>query len=261
MKAKILKFKQQLSENLYRIFPHLLIEVAIAITLICVPWYASGLPFTATTGQEMTLMNQNASYNPTINQMTPDTDSSSNMVITGIEDTVVTKELTFAQSQMCFIGDSRLQEMKNTITTEALFITDENVGLNWFVTDASNTYHNNGQKEICIVALGIRDITRAADYISVLNEFANKYSNKYFVFVTVGPVDEEKYKDVTNEQIDSFNQTVVAGLNSKWQIVDFNQFVREHTFSTQDGLHYAKENYIETFAWIVNSVKTQTITG
>ena len=261
MKAKILKFKSQLGENFYKIFPHLFIEAAIAITIICLPWYASGLSFTATTGQEMSLMNPNASYNPTINQMTSDDDVGGNMVITGIEETTTSKEITFAQSQMCFIGDSRFNEMKNSIATEALFITDDNVGLNWFVTDASTAYHNNGQKEICIVALGVRDITRASDYISVLNEFANKYSNKYFVFVTVGPVDEEKYTDVTNEAIDNFNNTVTAGLNSKWQVIDLNNFVREHTFSTHDGLHYATEDYRETFAWIVNSVKTQTITG
>lgn len=261
MKATILKFKQQLSDNLNKIFPHLLIEAALAVTIICLPWYASGLHFTATTGQEMTLMNQNASYNPTINQWAEDTEGSSNMVITGIEETVTTKEITFAESQMCFIGDSRLQEMQNSVTTNTLFITGENVGLNWFVTDASTAYHNNGQKEICVVALGVRDITRATDYISVLNEFANKYTNKYFVFVTVGPVDESKYTEVTNAEIEAFNKTVVEGLNTRWQIVDLNQFVHEHEFATQDGLHYSTKDYIETFAWIVNSVKTQTITA
>lgn len=183
------------------------------------------------------------------------------MVITGIEETVTTKEITFTESQMCFIGDSRLQEMQNSVTTNTLFITGENVGLNWFVTDASTAYHNNGQKEICVVALGVRDITRATDYISVLNEFANKYTNKYFVFVTVGPVDESKYTEVTNAEIEAFNKTVVEGLSTRWQIVDLNQFVHEHEFATQDGLHYSTKDYIETFAWIVNSVKTQTITA
>lgn len=168
--------------------------------------------------------------------------------------------IEYAPSQFCFIGDSRFLGIKNSVQTDAMFITEKSRGLSWFNKTAIKEYENKKDKiETVIVALGINDMGNASEYITTLNQFAENNSNKRLFYVNIGPVIEEKCKTVKNESIIQFNQQLKEGLNDKWTVLDQYAFLQSTDLNSHDGLHYGSETSEKIFNWILETTNKQIL--
>ena len=274
---KLIKIKQ----STVRIFPHLFTEIACVIIIVSTLIIAACLTSTATTGQEIELMNP--STEPSIGS----TEATENIVPTNpavptepTEDdpvasapqidfevdategpTTTTQIIEYQTSQMCFIGDGRVLSMQDSVITDTYFITKSSANLTWFNDAASIEFQQIAEKVgLCVVSLGINDIEHVDAYIDILNKFAEQYPDKVFVYVNLGPVNEELCAGLTNVSLEEFNDKMLQGLSDRWQIVDQYTYLATEGFSTNDGLYYSHQDSAKIFVWIVNAVKNQTIT-
>lgn len=179
--------------------------------------------------------------------------------------------IKYDPSQMCFIGDQRLKDMKNLVTSKANFITNETANVTWLKETAIPEMTAAVEKQdLYIVMLGLNDLDMAEEYAQVLNEFSTTIPSASFVFVTVGPVNEEylsKNNKITNTQIDDFNSAMMSGLNNQWQVVDLCQYINDNKEITNgedqtfkdDGLLYTENMNTQAFDWILNTVQNQKL--
>lgn len=241
-----------------RVFPHLSTEVATIISVLSIVALAAGMISTATIGQEMELMTWQQP-NITIEETEPTKEAEFEISVT--EPITETQAIEYPTSQMCFIGDSRTVAMEGAVLTDVHFIAKSSMGLDWFNDTASVEFEKiQDEVELCVVALGINDIRNVDQYIIRLNEFADEYPNKTFIYVNLGPVDEEKYTGIPNSSLKAFNDKMQEGLSDRWQIVDQYAYLAAEGFSSHDGLHYSSQDSAKVFIWIVDSIKNQTIT-
>jgi hypothetical protein len=181
--------------------------------------------------------------------------------VAGDATTEITQIIEYQTSQMCFIGDSRTVAMCNAVLTDVHFIAKESTGLNWFNTTASVEFDKiQDDIELCVMALGINDIDNVNAYVESMNSFAEQYPDKLFVYANLGPVDESKYSVISNKDIEEFNNKILLGLSDRWQVVDLYTYLSVEGFNSSDGLHYSHQDSARIFAWIVDSVKNQTVT-
>ncbi len=168
--------------------------------------------------------------------------------------------IEYAPSQFCFIGDSRFVGIQNSVETDATFIAETSRGLAWFNKTAIKEYESKKDKiETVIIALGINDIGNIEDYISTLNQFAENNSNKRLFYVNIGPVDETKYKKISNETIVQFNEQIKNGLSDKWVVLDQYAFLQSVDLNSHDGLHYGNETSQKIFDWILETTNKQIL--
>ena len=168
--------------------------------------------------------------------------------------------IEYAPSQFCFIGDSRIVGIQNSVETDAMFIAETSRGLSWFNKTALKEYENKKDKiETIVVALGINDIKNVEEYIKTFNEFAENNSNKRLFYVNIGPVDETKYKKISNETIVQFNEQIKNGLNDKWVVLDQYAFLQSVDLHSHDGLHYGNETSQKIFDWILETTNKQIL--
>jgi hypothetical protein len=219
---------------------------------------------TATIGQEMTLMQLFQTNDivtiPTDTPTVPEPTQEAEFEVSGGEQIIETQPIEYQTSQICFIGDSRTVAMEDAVLTDVRFIAKSSVGLEWFEHTASSEFEKIVDDiGLCVVALGINDIHNCDGYITTLNEFAEKHPDKTFVYVNLGPVDEKKYEGIANASISAFNEKMKHGLSNRWEIVDQYAYWTSKSFVSNDGLHYSYQDSAKVFAWIVDSIKTQTI--
>jgi hypothetical protein len=242
-------------------FKYFLTEIAVWLIVVCLFVFSTGLIRTATIGQEMGIMASTPDSSETTTVITEPPKQSDFEVIESEPTEATTQSVEYQTTQMCFIGDSRVVGMQAAVLTEVEFIAKSSMGLAWFVNTASVKFDEiKDDIELCIVALGINDINNIDKYIAILNEFADKYPDKTFIYANIGPVDEEKYTGIPNQKIVEFNSKMQQGLSNRWQIVDQYAYLDAEGFASHDGLHYSMKDSAKVFAWIIDSVKVQTIT-
>ena len=259
-KEKLKENKDMFLKYFKKIFPHFVIEGAVAVLLISVPLYASKAIPTATLAQEMAAMKTNNTVITTSgnNNTVAENGEIPDLMLNTPNQEVITKTIEFETAQMCFIGDKRFESMNDAITTDAMFVTDKDAGLSWLSADGLEAL-NNADRDIYIFALGLNDTNHVDGYIEAMNNFASEHQDKFFIFTTIPKIDESKYKDTTNQEIEKFNEAMISGLNEQWQIVDFSKYVEENGYITEDGVNYTRDDCLKAFAWLVDAVKMQKI--
>lgn len=257
MKEKIKIKLDKVVQIIKHVFPNLNLEIAVVVCVIAIICLSAGIITTATISQEDELTNINQGQ---INQTEEDSTSPS-FQVNATEPSVETQVVEFQPSQICFIGDSRTVNMRESVLTDAKFIAKSAMGLDWFNNTAAIEFDKiQNDIEICVVALGINDIFNVDLYIERLNKFAEEYPNKIFIYVNLGPVDESKYTGIPNSSLEQFNQKMADGLSDRWQVVDQYTYLSAESFSSSDGLHYSVQDSAKVFVWIIDSIKIQTIT-
>lgn len=232
-----------------KIFPYLTTELATVTIVLSVIIGASLLTWTSPS------IKLNNSPKPEVEN----DKSSFNIYANKDEEEYV---IEYAPSQFCFIGDSRIVGMKNSVETDATFIAETSRGLSWFNKTAVKEYENKKDKiETVIISLGINDIRNVEGYISTLNQFAENNSNKRLFYVNIGPVDETKYKKIPNETIVKFNEQIKNGLNDKWIVLDQYSFLQSVDLHSHDGLHYGSETSKKIYDWILESTNKEILIG
>ena len=110
-------------------------------------------------------------------------------------------------------------------------------------------------KDVIVINFGVNDLWNSSKYIPLINSIADSTQAAVY-YMTVNPVDEDKEKKhgyaVKNTSINDFNQKMLKGLNSNVNIIDSNNLLNQHGFSTSDGVHYTGATYKE----ILNIIET-----
>ena len=245
-----------------RIFPHWVTEIAVTLTVLSCVLFASQIIPTASLGNEMAHWKTETEKIESSSTLKDETEPTIEAEFE-INKEHKTKEITitYQPTQMCFIGDSRVYGMKTVVAPPHVnFIAKSSMGLDWLKETASVEFESiKDNINICVVALGVNDISNADEYIKYLNEFAEKYPDKIMVYVNIGPVNNDIYTGIPNSSLEKFNKKLAEGLSDKWQILDQYAYLTETGFASDDGLHYGAKDCMRIYSWIVDSVKTQTI--
>lgn len=157
------------------------------------------------------------------------------------------------------------EKSKNTYETLFIMGDSRSVGMSYIDDSTSHQYtakvsegykyfNNNYEavlekatsKDAIIINFGVNDLSNVDKYIELFNKIAKNTKAKIY-FLTVNPVDEEKEAKngyfIKNKDIDTFNEKMIKGLDSKITVIDSNSVLKEEGFDTTDGIHFTKDTY------------------
>lgn len=157
--------------------------------------------------------------------------------------------------RVVWIGDSRTVGMKGAVSGgNDVFIAESGQGYNWFMSTGLNQANAQLQDGDTIVFnLGVNDISNADRYLSKLNELANgAWKGKDIIFMSINPVDDAKSRYVKNSDIESFNQKMKAGLDSKIKYVDTYSKIKDDLKTDSEGIHYDNDTYNQIYDTVRN---------
>ena len=161
-------------------------------------------------------------------------------------------------STMYIMGDSRCVGMKFSDTKKNhVYIAKSSMGYNWFSQNYQDTLKKATANDVIVINFGVNDLWNSAKYIPLINSIADSTEAAVY-FMTVNPVDEVKEKangyGVKNSSINDFNQKMLKGLKANVNIIDSNNLLNQHGFSTSDGVHYTAATYKEILSIIENNL-------
>ena len=157
------------------------------------------------------------------------------------------------------------EKSKNTYETLFIMGDSRSVGMSYIDDSTSHQYtakvsegykyfNNNYEavlekatsKDAIIINFGVNDLSNVDKYIELFNKIAKNTKAKIY-FLTVNPVDEEKETkngySIKNKDVDTFNEKMIEGLDSKITVIDSNSILKEEGFDTTDGIHFTKDTY------------------
>jgi len=157
------------------------------------------------------------------------------------------------------------EKSKNTYETLFIMGDSRSVGMSYIDDSTSHQYtakvsegykyfNNNYEavlekatsKDAIVINFGVNDLSNVDKYIELFNKIAKNTKAKIY-FLTVNPVDEEKEAkngySIKNKDIDTFNEKMIKGLDSKITVIDSNSILKEEGFDTTDGIHFTKDTY------------------
>ncbi|MCR5101274.1 MAG: SH3 domain-containing protein [Butyrivibrio sp.] len=154
-----------------------------------------------------------------------------------------------------FVGDSRTVQMGSVIGgTSNTYIAKVGEGYSWFTSTAlSQISQYAGAGTSLIINFGVNDLYNADKYISLINSYIDEWTDAGIkvYYASVNPVEDTT---VTNEEIDSFNQTLKSGLDSRVTWIDSNSYLKNVGYSTTDGLHYSNSTYRTIYSYYMSCI-------
>jgi len=154
-----------------------------------------------------------------------------------------------------FVGDSRTVQMEAAVGTGSnVWISKVGQGYSWFKNqiDLIDDYAGNGTK--VIINMGVNDLANASKYISLINSYMDSWTEQgitvYYAAVT--PVYDGI--SVSNSQIETFNATMQAGLDSRITWIDGYSYLLSTGFSSSDGLHYNYDTYRSLYSFYMSTI-------
>lgn len=149
------------------------------------------------------------------------------------------------EHRFLFVGDSRTLGMQNAVnesdpSDSCTYIAKEGVGYDWFYPDGLDLLKaslNQDPNQTVILNLGVNDLESIYQYLNTYAALFSEYPQTSFYIMSVNPVDEEKMKDITNEQIQDFNYQMMVAFPTRF--LDCYSYLLSEDFATVDGLHYS----------------------
>lgn len=163
----------------------------------------------------------------------------------------------YQPSETMFVGGPRVKSLGQNILTDTQFLTADVDNLKWLEDDIEFALEENTNKKLCIVSVGLNELSNAMNYAQLLNSWTSKFPEVSFVFVNLGPVDEGLYTGATNAKIQNFNNSMKALLNKNWRFVDLYGYLAENGIEAEDGLNYSESLNKTLFAWILQQADTE----
>lgn len=163
----------------------------------------------------------------------------------------------YQPSETVFIGGPRVQSLGENILTDTQFLTTDIDNLQWLEDEAEFMLEENTSHKLCIVSVGLNELSKAMNYAQLLNSWPAKFPEVSFVFVNLGPVDESLYAGATNAKIQNYNNSMKALLNDNWRFVDLYGYLAENGIEAEDGLNYSESLNKTLFAWILQQADTE----
>lgn len=171
------------------------------------------------------------------------------------EPLVVETQTVTSASDIIFVGDSRTVGMEYAVNNDDYtWICEVGKGYYWLKEniDQVDDYAQPGTK--VIINLGVNDLGNASKYVELINSYVDLWTSEgieiYYSAVT--PVGDTT---VTNEQIESFNETLQAGLDSRVTWIDSYTYLLENGFSSSDGLHYNNATYKNLYNYYISVIE------
>ena len=163
----------------------------------------------------------------------------------------------YQPSETMFVGGPRVKSLGQNILTDTQFLTTDVDNLKWLEDDTEFALEENTNKKLCIVSVGLNELSNAMNYAQLLNSWTSKFPEVSFVFVNLSPVDEGLYTGATNAKIQNFNNSMKALLNKNWRFVDLYGYLAENGIEAEDGLNYSESLNKTLFAWILQQADTE----
>ena len=148
-----------------------------------------------------------------------------------------------------YIGESRTIDMLNNNLIASNRTVAENLnGYSWLYTtgiDEANQKMNDNKEYNIVIWLGLNDLWAANSYYNLYSDLAtNEWTEHNIYVVSTTYVDELVVYDITNSEIDEFNNTLRTLINnsgiSNLKFIDINS--SNYTYES-DGLTYSKSDY------------------
>lgn len=155
-----------------------------------------------------------------------------------------------------FAGDSRTVQMSQAVEKDDYkWIAKVGEGYTFFSSEAVPQIDASvGDGSVIIINYGVNDLHNADKYIKLINKKVEGWiaagATVYYAAVT--PVSE--YPTITNDDIESFNAQMRKGLDTRVGWLDGYSYLKNHGFSTGDGLHYNDSTYQSLYTYYVNQV-------
>ena len=157
-----------------------------------------------------------------------------------------TSELTI------YVGDSRTVGMESVMDNGEIIIAKIGEGYGWYKSSAEDkliaALNDNSDKTISVIFnLGVNDLHNAQKYVEAINELSKAYPDVGFSYMSVNPVETTT---VSNNQINTFNDTIKKMLDDSVSYIDAFTYLVDNGYDTVDGLHYTKETYKDIYDFV-----------
>ena len=164
------------------------------------------------------------------------------------------------EENLIYVGDSRTIGMQSALSNDKItYIGEISQGYEWFIQTGKPQLDNlltNKQSKFVVLAFGINDLVNVDRYINVYNTLSSDSLNNKFYFLSVNPVDETKVSNITNIEIESFNEKLKNVFGENY--IDTYTKIKD-TFSTPDGVHYDQATYANIHGAVVQVLQKQNV--
>ena len=149
------------------------------------------------------------------------------------------------QAGVVFIGDSRMVTLRESVERKLGFcpvtvVAKSGGRYEWFHdTGASQADKVIGSGTKVLINMGVNDLSNAKSYATDVNAWAAAWIARgaTVYYASVNPVWTNIYGK-TEEQVSLFNSTLKGLLIPQIVWLDSNTYLKQHGFSSNDGLHY-----------------------
>lgn len=153
-----------------------------------------------------------------------------------------------------FAGDSRTVQMSKAVKNSSyVWIAKVGEGYNYFESTAVPQIDANvGAGSVIIINYGVNDLHNVNKYINLVNSKVGAWTDAgaTVYYAAVDPV--SNYPTITNADIENFNNTLKAGLDSRVGWLDGYSFLANNGFNTNDGLHYDNDTYRNLYSYYMS---------
>lgn len=179
--------------------------------------------------------------------------------------------------KIIIVGDSRMEFIENDsknlkIPNNFIFDAKSGAKIDWFFEQGipklnKLLLNQEKNKYIVVFNLGVNDLNSnesveniAEEYFNIYKKIITSYENVSFRFLSVNPVDEEKYNvyaignNLTNKKIETFNKYLIERMKSEnLSNVKFCDSYNNLEFYLPDGIHYDFETNKKIISYIIEN--------
>ena len=147
-----------------------------------------------------------------------------------------------------WVGDSRTVGLSKYVPIDC--VAKVGAGISLFRNNYDQIFQI--RNKTVIINLGVNDLDSAA-YLRLYNGLPDEFlDNNKVLFLSVNPCDCGY--SYLNSKIDSFNNAMKDGLDSRITFLDSNSFLKWNGYGTTDGLHYTSTTYVDIYNFVYDSI-------
>ena len=186
-----------------------------------------------------------------------------------IEDVDAGPKLNVKTNNFIFIGDSRLDTLRNVSKNYKFdyvkFISTENANCDWMrnsgLSELNNILNTTSQSYNIVFNPGISDLGNIQRYADFFNNLANEHPNHNIFVLDVFPLDEIKAEEnnlnvTNNDYIYDFNIDLKKSLNENAHIIYAFQELILNGYETIDGYYLTEDTSNRLLGVVYEHIKS-----
>lgn len=148
-----------------------------------------------------------------------------------------------------WVGDSRTVGMSYSVSIDCLAKVGEGIAFFKRNYDQITRIRN----KTVIINLGVNDVYNSKAYLDLYNGLPSEFlDNNKVIVLSVNPCSGSY--SYLNSSIESFNNALANGLDSRITFLDSYSFMMRNGFVTTDGLHYTSATYVDIYNFVYDSL-------